>query len=180
MRFVSVERNWAQSPAFDDDAMAEFERRLQRARPGSRPQYLRVKGATLLELADPAATKSAVELLTRVVNDYDDSLEVPWAHELLGDAYRHTGDFERAEHHLRRCLDTANERRSGTTRTTELSLAEVLLEQGRERALSSSYRSVPRDPGLGRRSSSQRTRRRNSLDIPTLAWSRRTARRSAR
>ena len=32
---------------------------------------------------------------------------------------------------LRWCIDTADERRNGTTKVTELSLAEVLLEQGR-------------------------------------------------
>jgi hypothetical protein len=118
-------------PAFDAGAMAEFERRLERARPASRAQHLRVKAAVLLGLADAAAAEVAIQLLGRVVDEYDHLLEVPSAHELLGEAYRRKGDLARAEHHFRRCLDTADARGSGTTGVTELSLAEVLLEQDR-------------------------------------------------
>lgn len=57
--------------------------------------------------------------------------EVPWAHELLGEACRRQEDLDQAEHHLRRCIETADERRNGTTKVTGLSLGDVLLEQGR-------------------------------------------------
>jgi hypothetical protein len=118
-------------PKFDRDAMAEFERRLARARPSSRVGYLRVKAAALLERQTPAATRIAIDLLRRVVTEYDDRLEVPFSHELLGEAYRRVGDLVAAEQHLRACLDTMYENRSGTSHLTELWLAEVLLDQGR-------------------------------------------------
>ena len=111
--------------------MKEFERRLGRAREENRPGYLRVKGATLLEHEDEGATRVAIELLTRVVTEYDDFIEVPWSHELLGDAYRRLGDLAASERHLRRCIETADDRRNGTTGATEVALAEVLIEQGR-------------------------------------------------
>lgn len=126
-----ADRKWAHDPAFDDESMEEFERRLGRARTENRAGYLRVKGARLLEHDEDAATRTAIELLTRVVTEYDDFIEVPWSHELLGDAYRRLGDLGASECHLRLCIETADERRNGTTGVTELSLAEVLLEQGR-------------------------------------------------
>jgi hypothetical protein len=125
------DRNWMHDPQSDRETMAEFERRLAKARPISRAQYLRVKAATLLEQQTPAATAIAIDLLTRVVTNYDNRLEVPFSHELLGVAYRRVGDLAAAEHHFRVCIDTAYENRSGTSHLTELWLAEVLLDQGR-------------------------------------------------
>src|SRR5690606_14282078 len=107
---IVADRNWAHDPAFDDETMEELERRLGRAREENRPGYLRVKGATLLEQEDERATRVAVELLTRVVTEYDDFMEVPWSHELLGDAYRRLGDLAASERHLRRCIETADDR----------------------------------------------------------------------
>jgi hypothetical protein len=48
------DRNWMHDPKSDRETMAEFERRLAKARPISRAQYLRVKAATLLEQQTPA------------------------------------------------------------------------------------------------------------------------------
>jgi len=131
VRVAGSDRNWMHDRSFDPDAMVEFERRLARARAASRPGYLRVKAATLLELDDPAARRIAIGLLSRVVDHYEHFLDVPWSHELLGEAYRRDGDLDSAERHLRLCLQTADDRRNGTTGVTELSLAEVLLEKGR-------------------------------------------------
>lgn len=128
---VPADRNWAHEEAFDDQAMVEFERRLAKARPGNRAQYLRVKGTTLLGAGHDEALPVAISLLHRVVDGYDDFLQAPWAHELLGQAYRRMGDFDRAEHHYRKCLETADERRNGTSNVTELFIAEVLLAQSR-------------------------------------------------
>lgn len=128
---MSANRDWAHEVTFDGPTMAEFERRLARARPGNRAQYLRVKGARLLGAGLDEALPVAISLLRRVVDDHDDLLQVPWSHELLGEAYRRMGDLDRAEHHYRKCLETADERRNGTSNVTELSLAEVLLKQSR-------------------------------------------------
>lgn len=131
---MSADRNWAHDAAFDNQTMEGFEGRLARARPGNRAQYLRVKGATLLEAGHDDAVPAAVSLLQRVVEDYDDPLQVPWAHELLGQAYRRMGELDRAEHHFRQCLATTDDRRNGTSNVTELFIAEVLLEQSRPEA----------------------------------------------
>jgi hypothetical protein len=122
------DRNWARDPRYDDAALEQFEERLRRARPGSRPGYLRVKGATLLDHRDPAATLVAIRLLHRATES-GHFLEVPWAHELLGKAYRKMGDLDAAEHHYRRCMATVDEHGNGTTKVTKLFLAEVLLQR---------------------------------------------------
>ena len=110
--------------------MAEFEARLGRARAANRPGYLRAKAATLLGISNSRATSVAVDLLHRVVDGYQDFLEVPWSHELLGNAYLELGDLEAAAVHLRLATSTADERRNGLS-LPELTLAEVLLQQGR-------------------------------------------------
>ena len=127
---MSSDRNWAHRPDFDPAAMAEFERRLGRARTQNRPGYLRVKAATVLQQEDPAAVPVAVELLLRVIADDDHFLEAPFSHELLGRAYRRSGDLEAAESHLRLAIETAAEHRNGLG-LPELELAEVMLEAGK-------------------------------------------------
>lgn len=121
------DRNWAHDPRYDDAALQQFEERLRRANRASRPGYLRVKGATLLGHDDPAALRVAIRLLQRATES-GHFLEVPWAHELLGEAYRRMGELDAAEHHYRQCMATADEHRNGTTHVTELFLAEVLLQ----------------------------------------------------
>jgi tetratricopeptide (TPR) repeat protein len=128
---VATDRNWAHDLGFGQEAMTVFEHRLACARPNNRAQYLRVKAATLLELEGDEALPIAIALLHRVVDEYDDWLQGPWSHELLGEAYRRLGQLNEAEHHYRMCLRTADERRNGTTNITELLIAEVLLEQSR-------------------------------------------------
>src|SRR5215217_2867823 len=110
------DRDWPRDPRYDDAALEQFEERLRRARPGSRPGYLRAKGATLLDHRDPAATLVAIHLLHRATES-GHFLEVPWAHELLGKAYRKMGDLDADEHG------------NGTTKVTKLFLAEVLLQR---------------------------------------------------
>jgi hypothetical protein len=110
------DRDWPRDPRYDDAALERFEERLRRARPGSRPGYLRAKGATLLDHRDPAATLVAIHLLHRATES-GHCLEVPWAHELLGKAYRKMGDLDAAEHHYRHCMATADEHGNGTTKS---------------------------------------------------------------
>lgn len=135
------DRNWAHRPEFDPSAMEEFEARLGRARATGRAQYLRVKAAVLLEHAEPAALPIAIGLLKRVVEEYDDFLQVPWSHELLGRAFRRLGDLALAEAHLELAIETADERRNGLS-LPELELAEVLLDAGKYSDAADQLRSV--------------------------------------
>lgn len=84
----------------------------------------------LLEHAEHAALPIAISLLKRVIDEYDHFLEVPFSHELLGHAYRRSGDLAQAEAHLKLAIETADERRNGLS-LPELELAEVLLDAGK-------------------------------------------------
>lgn len=126
---MSGDRNWARQTDFDPAALAEFERRLGRATTAKRPSYLRIKAAILLEQGDPRSLPVVISLLQRVVAEYDDFLEVPFSHELLGRAYRRTGELSRAATHLKLAIETADQRRNGLS-LPELELAEILIETG--------------------------------------------------
>jgi tetratricopeptide (TPR) repeat protein len=127
-----VERDWFRAPTWTTEASDSFEQRLRRARAGNRPQYLRVQAVTLLESesADAHDRQAAIALLHRLLDQYPDNWQVSTAHELLGEAYRASGDLDRAEQHLRCCLETSPSDRSGTTGLPDLTLAELLVERG--------------------------------------------------
>lgn len=126
---VRVGDDWFRSASWTDDAAEEFERRLARARKSSRPQYLRIQAVTLLDGSE-SDRGAAIGLLERLLRDYPDSLEVAFAHELLARAHRRAGRLREAAAHLRDCVELAPANYSMTSGVPELSLAEVLVEQG--------------------------------------------------
>ena len=87
--------DWFRSESWDRES---FELRLARARPHSRPQYLRIQGLTFLETGRLELRPVAIELLERVYSDESEEadFERPTAPEFLGQAYEAAGDFERA------------------------------------------------------------------------------------
>jgi hypothetical protein len=92
----------------------------------SLPGYLRAKGAALLRLNDPQALPTAIRLLERVTREWPELrplpmgklVDVPWAHELLGDAQRRHGDLRAAEVNYRQSLAKADSNRNGTDERT--------------------------------------------------------------
>jgi tetratricopeptide (TPR) repeat protein len=121
-----VADEWFRSPSWDEDARSAFEKRLRRAKPHNRPQYLRIKALALIE-ADLRG--EAILLLRRIVDDYPESFEVRFAHELLGNAWRDAGRLGDAEREYRSVLAVAPDL-NGTTGEVHLLLAEVLFERG--------------------------------------------------
>jgi len=119
-----VSRDWYRRPDWDDAAREEFERRLARARPFNRSQYLRIKGLALFTAGND---EGAREVLLRVLDLPDANFDdVGLANEYLGNVAVRQGDHELAEAHFRRGL--ADPRYpSGTTGGHEIALAEVLL-----------------------------------------------------
>lgn len=87
--------DWFRSETWDRES---FEQRLARARPQSRPQYLRIQGLTFLETGQPELQPIAIALLERVYSDESEeaAFERPTAPEFLGKAYEAVGSFERA------------------------------------------------------------------------------------
>jgi tetratricopeptide (TPR) repeat protein len=118
--------DWFRDPSWDEVTQAEFERRLQRARPSNRPQYLRIKG---LAVAAGGRTDDAEQIYQRVLDEYPESLDAASAREHLGDLARLQGRLSQAEEHYRTLL-AAHPTLNATTGLAELSLAEVLIEAG--------------------------------------------------
>jgi tetratricopeptide (TPR) repeat protein len=124
---------WYETPAWDATAQADFEERLRRtrARPESRAEYVRMKA---LALEETGLLDEAVRLYERFVSDEHASwFYVPWTLERLGDIARRQGRLPEAEQYYRRLLTRGSDAasRNGTTGMTAVSLAEVLLDQGR-------------------------------------------------
>ncbi|HTP24505.1 MAG TPA: tetratricopeptide repeat protein [Anaeromyxobacteraceae bacterium] len=118
---------WFRTSDWDEAAAQDFEVRLARSRPTSRPQYLLIKG---LSLARAGNSRSAEVLFERVIAEYPDSFVAPSAWENLGDTRRTKGDLIAAADCYREAL------RLGPSRhvrgSAGLSLAEVLIEMGGE------------------------------------------------
>jgi tetratricopeptide (TPR) repeat protein len=113
---------WYRAGDWSEQTAALFEARLARARPESRPQYLRIQGLTLSESGHLDVAR---ELLERVLRDYGDDLEAAGACEVLGLMALQRGDLEQAQHWFRHLL-TRWPDQNGTTGTGEVLLADVL------------------------------------------------------
>src|SRR5260370_25482471 len=119
--------DWFRDPAWDRATRKDFEERLNRARIGSRPQYLRIKA---LALRDAQKLGGAKELLNRLVNDYPESLDCRQGLELLGDIARREGVIETAERNYREVIRRWPDL-NATTGMVEVSLAELLTDVSR-------------------------------------------------
>jgi tetratricopeptide (TPR) repeat protein len=118
--------DWFRSPDWDDTARADFEARLQRARPHSRGQYLAIKAQAL---GEAGRSDAAADLLRRALEEPDaPSFEVARVLEELGDLAAEQGDRAAAETWYRRLL-AEHPDGNGTTDSVEISLAEVLLDR---------------------------------------------------
>lgn len=119
---------WFRSTEWDSAAREDFQRRLDRSRKTSRSQYLRIKA---IALGDVGNIDGALELLRRVVDEHPDSFDVPHATELIGDYERASGRLAEAELAYRYVL-AHWPHLNKTSGMVHISLAEVLLAQGRE------------------------------------------------
>lgn len=118
--------DWYDSPAWSDEARAEFEEKLLIV-PGRGTGYLHTKA---LRLQMAGELKGASELWLRVLEDPDE-FEAMSSHnaalEHLGDIYAKE-DPELSVHYFRRLL--AKDSLQATTGTQAIKLAEVLIKRG--------------------------------------------------
>ena len=121
-----VAEDWFRLPDWDVEARTEFERRLARARPYNRAQYLRVKG---LSLHDAGEIDGARSLWLRVIEDKGEHATVQEASALehLGDSYA-SEDPVAALDFYERSLEGVRLGR-GTTCTQHIKMAELLLKE---------------------------------------------------
>ena len=93
--------DWFRSPVWDEQIEAAFERRLRRARPHNRAQYLRIQATHLLSSPDPPVREAGRGLLWRVITEFPDDTEAKTAMEQLGGSLADEGRLGEAEHALR-------------------------------------------------------------------------------
>lgn len=125
-----AQSDWFRGPATDAEAMGSFEERLSRATLQHRPQYLRIKATEILDQSDdPDAWHVAASLLTRVTDEYPDSLHVPMAHQELARYHRRLGEWDAALQEYQMAIDRSLPGRSGSTGIEEVDMAEVLVER---------------------------------------------------
>ena len=120
--------DWFRRPDWDAEARTEFERRLARARPYNRAQYLRVKGLSLHEAGERDGARS----LWRRVLDEDENAEAVTVQqasvfEHLGDSYA-SDDPRAALDFYERSLEGVRLGR-GSTCTQHIKMAELLLRE---------------------------------------------------
>jgi hypothetical protein len=130
---AASERDWFRSPTWDERIEAGFERRLSRARPRSRSQYIRLQATHLLDSSDSRIREAGRSLLRRVVAEYPDDFQAKTAMEQLGASLAEDGQTAEAELALRETLRMCSESpigKSGTSGTPELRLAELILASG--------------------------------------------------
>ncbi len=125
---------WYRSSAWGKTDQEHFEEKLRRARPRSRPQYIRLKGLALAASRRRGERCAAPELLMRVIRDHsDDELQAAMAWADLGRYYVDEDDHQRAADAFRSCLDAEAALSGGGLHTgSELALAEAIVAAGWE------------------------------------------------
>jgi tetratricopeptide (TPR) repeat protein len=120
---------WFCDPAWGKADQEHFEEKLRRARPHSRPQYIRLKGLALAGSKKRTERRAAPDLLRRVIRAHsDDELQAAMAWADLGRFYEDEGELELAAEAYRSCLDAeANISGGGLHTGSELALAEVIV-----------------------------------------------------
>ena len=101
---------WFRTTGWTTGDADEFERRLQRARPHNRPQYLRIKAISLREHGGEAQRRAARELNERVIREYPEAaFDVLVAREELARLAENDGDSVEAIRHWRAAIYATDE-----------------------------------------------------------------------
>lgn len=117
--------DWYRTPDWSEEAEADFEARLARARKHNQTQYLRIKGHALLRAGEVEAAR---ELWMRIL-EYEHAFDHASALESLGEL-ADGNDLDEAIHWFRRLVRDHPDLQA-TTGTGHISLAEVLLDRDR-------------------------------------------------
>jgi len=121
-----VSDDWFRSQEWTEEAQADFERRLARARAHNRPQYLRLKGLSLCTAGEISAAR---ELWERVLSDPElRGFEAATVTEHLADSYSSSEPARAAS--LYRRVSGLSPTLSGTSGIHHIKLARLLLTTG--------------------------------------------------
>ena len=123
-----MDDEWYRSSAWAAADQEHFEEKLQRARPRSRAQYIRLKGLALAGSKRRSERRAAPTLLQRVIREHaDDDLQAAMAWADLGRFYAEEGESELASDALLSCLDAEAALAGNLYTGSELALAEVIV-----------------------------------------------------
>lgn len=91
-------KDWFRKTTWTDDDRADFDQRLQRARPYNKAQYLRIQAVTLIA-TDPTFARSAIALLDRLFAEYPEKGQLAAAYTAKAEAFAKLGEIETALEH---------------------------------------------------------------------------------
>jgi tetratricopeptide (TPR) repeat protein len=119
---------WFRSSRWDAEERRKFEAKLARARPASRPQYLRLKGLGLADADDDTARAGARELFDRVIES-DDEIQSAMARADLGRWFEKAEMPADAVRAYRACVHAEDTLRGSLRTGVELDLVELIVRE---------------------------------------------------
>jgi len=137
---------WYINKDWNQEIEDNFEFKLKRARGGyHKAQYLRIQASHLLDTTDFGEV--GVNLMKRLFNDFPtEDFSVIFGHELLGDYYVKTNQFDSAESEYRIVVDYYHSNtRSGTTGTADIKLADLILSTNQSQKFEYAYNLIVED-----------------------------------
>lgn len=108
-------RNWFRRSTWSSSDQADFERRLYRARPFSRAQYLHIQALHLAQTGEPELVQAALALLARLLAEYPDASQLASVYNQRAECHLAIGEWDAAVQAFRAVLDS--ERTLSTIRT---------------------------------------------------------------
>jgi hypothetical protein len=97
--------DWYRRTSWSDSEREDFEKRLARARPHSRAQYLRIQASHLADTRDERLTRVALDLLSRMLAEYPDRVQTAQAHAQRAECLLQLGDWNGAVEAFRAVLE---------------------------------------------------------------------------
>jgi hypothetical protein len=108
-------KDWFRRSTWSANDRDDFEVRLRRARPAGRPQYLHIQPVHLWETGQDDLLRPALDLLTRLLADYPDSMEVSAAEHLRARCHDRLGETLLAAEAYRAAIKAESQRPSART-----------------------------------------------------------------
>jgi hypothetical protein len=97
--------DWFRRTSWTESEQSEFEKRLARARPHGRTQYLRIQAWTLVETGDTELVKAGLVLAERFLVQYPEDLLAAWVHVTCAEAHEKLGEVSMALASYRKAIE---------------------------------------------------------------------------
>jgi tetratricopeptide (TPR) repeat protein len=91
-----AKRDWFRAETWSKEDQDEFDRRLARARPASRPQFVRIQATHLLGTGRPELLRASLKLFDRVIGEYADNVQSGFARSQRAECLSALGEWPSA------------------------------------------------------------------------------------